>query len=158
MRLPQSDQAAVLYCGRNNPVFVDKPDGLPYNLGKGVRTMTVTNEEKILEMLARIQENMDHMQGNMDRMQGNMDRMQADISDMKADISRLDTRVGRLETKVDNLEIKVGRLETKVDRLETKVDTLTESEEVTRDGVNTLLEWAENVGQAIRFPLPRLGE
>ena len=41
-------------------------------------------------------------------------------------------------------------------KINSRLDKLEESAEITRDGVNTLIEWAEDVSNAIRFPLPKL--
>ena len=41
-------------------------------------------------------------------------------------------------------------------KINSRLDKLEESSEITRDGVNTLIEWAEDVSNAIRFPLPKL--
>lgn len=41
-------------------------------------------------------------------------------------------------------------------KINSRLDKLEEHAEITRDGVNTLIEWAENVSNAIRFPLPKL--
>ncbi len=62
--------------------------------------MSVTNEEKILEMLAT---------------------MQKDITTIKEDVAELK-----------------------------------EAHEETRSGVNSLLEWAEECGNVIKFPLPKV--
>lgn len=42
------------------------------------------------------------------------------------------------------------------EKINSRLDKLEESAEITRDGVNTLIAWAEDVSNAIRFPLPRL--
>ena len=47
-------------------------------------------------------------------------------------------------------------MESRFDGMESRLDKLEESAEVTRGGINTLIEWAENVSNAIRFPLPKL--
>lgn len=69
----------------------------------------MTNEEKILEMLAA---------------------MQNDINAIKQDVSVL---------KQD-------------------VEELRETAEITRTGVNALIDWAEDCGNAIKFPLPRIAK
>jgi hypothetical protein len=43
-----------------------------------------------------------------------------------------------------------------MDRLEEKVDELAEAHEETRAGVNSLLDWAEQCGNVIKFPLPKV--
>lgn len=57
-----------------------------------------------------------------------------------------------LEVQQKELEKIISRLE----GVESRLDKLEESTEITRDGVNTLIEWAEDVSNAIRFPLPKL--
>ena len=47
-------------------------------------------------------------------------------------------------------------INSRLDGMESRLDKLEESAEITRDGVNTLIEWAEDVSNAIRFPLPKL--
>ena len=37
-----------------------------------------------------------------------------------------------------------------------RLDKLEESNEEVRDGVNALLEWAEECGNVIKFPLPKV--
>ena len=46
--------------------------------------------------------------------------------------------------------------QTELRKINARLDKLEEDSEITRDGVNTLIEWAENVSNAIRFPLPKL--
>lgn len=52
-----------------------------------------------------------------------------------------------------------GRLDTmdrRLDAMEEKLNFLLESNMEMRSGVNTLLEWAENCGDAVQFPLPKV--
>ena len=39
-----------------------------------------------------------------------------------------------------------------------RLDKLEESNEEVRDGVNALLEWAEECGNVIKFPLPKVSK
>lgn len=55
----------------------------------------------------------------------------------------------KINSRLDGMESRLGGMESRLDKLE-------ESAEVTRGGINTLIEWAENVSNAIRFPLPKL--
>lgn len=36
------------------------------------------------------------------------------------------------------------------------IEIIKEEAEITRDGVNSLLEWAEECGNVIKFPLPKV--
>lgn len=54
------------------------------------------------------------------------------------------------------LNAKVGTMQQDVSQLKEDVAQLKEDSEITRTGVNALIEWAEDVSNAIRFPLPKL--
>ena len=53
-------------------------------------------------------------------------------------------------------QAELRKINSRLDGMESRLDKLEESAEITRDGVNTLIEWAEDVSNAIRFPLPKL--
>ena len=53
-------------------------------------------------------------------------------------------------------QAELRKIKSRLDGMESRLDKLEESAEITRDGVNTLIEWAEDVSNAIRFPLPKL--
>lgn len=62
-------------------------------------------------------------------------------------------------TNEDLLEVlnkRFDAIDKRFDVLEERLDRLEESAEVTRDGVNSLLEWAEECGNVIKFPLPKV--
>lgn len=44
----------------------------------------------------------------------------------------------------------------RLDKIDERLDGLEESNEEVRSGVNALLEWAEECGNVIKFPLPRV--
>lgn len=48
------------------------------------------------------------------------------------------------------------KINSRLDGVESRLDKLEEATEITRDGVNTLIAWTEDVSNAIRFPLPKL--
>ena len=53
-------------------------------------------------------------------------------------------------------QTELRKINSRLDGMESRLDRLEESAEITRDGVNTLIEWAEDVSNGIRFPLPKL--
>ena len=61
-----------------------------------------------------------------------------------------------LGKKFDAIDRQFQSIDKRLDSIDSRLDRLEESAEVTRDGVNALIEWAENVSNAIRFPLPKL--
>ena len=58
--------------------------------------------------------------------------------------------------KEDLILEEIRKINSRLAGVESRLDKLEESAEITRDGVNTLIEWAEDVSNAIRFPLPKL--
>ena len=60
------------------------------------------------------------------------------------------------QIELRKINSRLGGMESRLDGMESRLDKLEESAEVTRGGINTLIEWAENVSNAIRFPLPKL--
>ena len=64
-----------------------------------------------------------------------------------------------LEAQQEELRKIHGRLdgmESRMEGIESRLDKLEEHAEVTRAGVNSLLEWAEECGNVIKFPLPKV--
>lgn len=60
------------------------------------------------------------------------------------------------EELLEALSTRFDQIEKRFDRVEERLDRLEESNEEVRSGVNALLEWAEECGNAIKFPLPRV--
>lgn len=47
-------------------------------------------------------------------------------------------------------------IDVKLSSINDRLDKIEENTEITRDATNRLVEWAENVSNSIRFPLPKL--
>ena len=62
----------------------------------------------------------------------------------------------KINSRLDGVESRLNGMESRLDGMESKLDTLEEPATITRSGVNSLLEWAEDVSNAIRFPLPKV--
>lgn len=61
-----------------------------------------------------------------------------------------------LSTRFDQIEKRFDRVEERLVSVEGRLDRMEESNEEVRSGVNALLEWAEECGNVIKFPLPRV--
>ena len=61
-----------------------------------------------------------------------------------------------LNKRFDTIDTRLEKIEADVSQLKEDVTQLKEDAEITRSGVNSLLEWAEDVSNAIRFPLPKV--
>lgn len=88
----------------------------------------MNHEEKILEMLAAMQETMTAMQDRQDRTEQMLAGMQSEMKDIHK----------------------------KLDETNERLDDLIESHEETRDGVNKLLEWSERASSVLELPLPKI--
>ena len=95
----------------------------------------MTNEEKILQLL---------------------ESQQIELRKINSRLDGMESRLGGMESRFDGMESRFDGMESRFDGMESRLDKLEESAEVTRGGINTLIEWAENVSNAIRFPLPKL--
>ena len=72
---------------------------------------------------------------------------------VKEETVPINARLDTLETKIDAVETKVDRLQDDVTQLKDDVDELKEYSEITRDGVNTLISWADDVACVVKIPL-----
>lgn len=54
-----------------------------------------------------------------------------------------------INKRLDGIDERLSGIDERLERLE-------EHTEITRDGVNSLLEWAEECGNTITFPLPKV--
>lgn len=66
-------------------------------------------------------------------------------------------KLGGMETKIDGLESKVDGLEKGQKQMQADISSLKEDSEITRNGVNTLLDWAEKAQVQVSVPLYRKG-
>lgn len=62
----------------------------------------------------------------------------------------------KINGRLDTLKGKVDRIQGDVTELKEDVAELKEAHEITRDGVNALLEWSDKISEAQRLPLPKI--
>lgn len=62
----------------------------------------------------------------------------------------------KLDQKLTPINQRLDKMDSRLDRLEAKVDRIAEDVAVNRDALESIIEWAEKVGDAVRFPLPKL--
>lgn len=62
----------------------------------------------------------------------------------------------KINNRLDTLEGKMDKLQGDVTELREDVTELKESHEITRDGVNALLDWSDKISEAQRLPLPKI--
>ena len=72
----------------------------------------------------------------------------------------MENRIDGIETRMGGMEQRMGGIEKRMDTMQKDIATikddlaeLKEAHEITRDGVNTLLDWADNVAIEVKIPL-----
>lgn len=68
----------------------------------------------------------------------------------------MDKKLSPIVERLDGLEGKVDKLQGDVTDLKEDIAELKEAHEITRDGVNALLEWSDKISEAQRLPLPKI--
>lgn len=102
----------------------------------------MTNEEKILEMLGA-------MQNQMGTMQGEIENIRADLTGVKSDVQGLKSDMQGLKSDMQGVKLEITKLHG-------KIDTLTTAHEETRDAVNAIVDWTDRVSEVYELPLPKL--
>ena len=51
-----------------------------------------------------------------------------------------------------------SRMDSRLDKMDERLDRMEEYAEITRDGVNALLDWAEACSETYSLPLPKIGQ
>ena len=61
-----------------------------------------------------------------------------------------------MNKRFDAIDERFSAIDERFDAIDEEIANLKESLEETRSGVNSLLEWAEECGNVIKFPLPKV--
>ena len=61
-----------------------------------------------------------------------------------------------MNKRFDAIDEQFSAIDERFDAIDEEIANLKESLEETRSGVNSLLEWAEECGNVIKFPLPKV--
>lgn len=80
-----------------------------------------------------------------------------DMELLKAIGQMMDTKLQPIIERLDGLESKVDGLESKVDKMQNDLTELKEAHEITREGVNKVVEWADNAGFLLKIPFGKPG-
>ena len=88
----------------------------------------MSNEEKILQLLEAQQE----------------------------EFRKINSRLDGVESRLNGMDSRLNGMDSRLEGIESRLEKLEESAEITRASVNSLLEWADHVSNAISFPLPKV--
>ena len=62
----------------------------------------------------------------------------------------------KINSRLEGVESSLNGMDSRLEGIESRLEKLEESAEITRASVNSLLEWADHVSNAISFPLPKV--
>lgn len=62
----------------------------------------------------------------------------------------------RIDSRLDKMDSRLDKMDSRLDNIESRLDNLEEANEITRDGVNALLQWAEVCSHTMKLPLPKV--
>lgn len=82
--------------------------------------------------------------------------LQAIANLMDSKLEPINKRLGQIEGNLGQIEGNLGQIEGNLGQIENDLQELKEAHEETRTGVNSLLDWAEECGNVIKFPLPKV--
>jgi archaellum component FlaC len=119
-----------------------KPNSLDNTILKGYNTSkergtAMNNEEKILALLEQHSEMFAQINSRLDKM---------------------DERLNRMDSQLDKVDSRLDKVDSRLDKVDERLDRMEEYAEITRDGVNALLDWAEVCSETYSLPLPKIGQ
>ena len=79
------------------------------------------------------------------------------MDDSKALHAILD-KLGSLEEGQKTTDAQLDKIGNRLSKIENRLSKIEEDSEITRSGVNTLLDWAEKVQDQVSIPLYRKGQ
>lgn len=77
---------------------------------------------------------------------------------MDSKLTPINGRLDRMEGRLERMETRLERMETRLDQVQEDIESLKEDSAINRNGVNTLLEWAEKAQVQVQIPLFKKAE
>ena len=71
-------------------------------------------------------------------------------------LAPINQRLDRMDSRLDKMDSRLDKMDSRLDCLEAKVDRIAEDVAINREALESIIEWAGKVGEAIHFPLPKL--
>lgn len=86
---------------------------------------------------------------------GKDDQILEMLQQMNGHLGQIDQRMDKMDQRLDNVEKRLDNVEKRLDNIEDRLDVLEEGQAEIRTSVNVLIEWSENAGYIIKYPLAR---
>ena len=66
--------------------------------------------------------------------------------------------LAKINSRLDKADSRLDKVDSRLDKVDERLDRMEEYAEITRDGVNALLDWAEACSETYSLPLPKIGQ
>ena len=73
-------------------------------------------------------------------------------------LDKVDARLDKVDARLDKVDARLDKVDCRLDAIEGRLDVIEEDTQVTREAVNTLLEWAEKAQVEVKIPLLKKAE
>ena len=68
----------------------------------------------------------------------------------------MDRKLEPINKRLDHMDERLDHMDARLDHMDERLSNIEEDLAEVRSGVNTLLDWADKVGDSISFPLPKI--
>ena len=73
-------------------------------------------------------------------------------------LAKINSRLDKVDSRLDKVDSRLDKVDSRLDKVDERLDRMEEYAEITRDGVNALLDWAEACSETYSLPLPKIGQ
>lgn len=70
----------------------------------------------------------------------------------------MDSKLEPINQRLDSMENRLDSMENRLDQMQEDIEVLKEDSKINRNGVNTLLDWAEKAQVQVQIPLFKKAE
>ena len=109
-------------------------------------------DEKDLQALAAL------MDAKLQPINEHLDEMGQRLNGIDLRLDGIDDRLDRMDRRLDGIDDRFDGMDERLDGIDARLSRVEEHGDVTRNAVNTLLEWAEDASVTVRVPLFRKAE
>lgn len=72
--------------------------------------------------------------------------------------AQINSRLDKMDERLNRMDSRLDKVDSRLDKVDERLDRMEEYAEITRDGVNALLDWAEVCSETYSLPLPKIGQ
>lgn len=81
-----------------------------------------------------------------------------DQNDLQAIAQLMDIKLKPINERLDSMDARLDSMDARLDSMDARLSNLEEDSKITRNAVNTLLDWAEKAQVQVKIPLFKKAE